>query len=244
MNIEPYITHYFEYENGPFRSICDLSKSETKEIIEKERDAEVGFNRFSYGEEFFDFRKLADDLLLDMYAEKFGKKAPRRPYYAVLGSSDVVGGLYRDPYKIELAEGAFRECEVTFMVPDHFHLVSWNNIEPSGNFGWQLPKDYTEEHYPYFGKLLTFDELRRDFRKLKIDQFLETNRSRNYWYRYVEAQIWADPKILNVTENQWQEVTPESWTDSRPSLRMTHLQNYKAINRIKEKEASNSSFAS
>ncbi|MCC5790051.1 MAG: hypothetical protein JJT75_10465 [Opitutales bacterium] len=220
-----YISHYFENEAGPFLNICDLQPKERSQIISREKDSETGFNRFSHGEEFFAFRHLADDLLLELYGSKFGK-APRRPFYGVLGDADVVGGLYRDPYKISMPIREFASDEITFMIPDHFHLVSL--MKRNGGkkmFGYQLPKDYSETEYPYFGKLLTYEELLEGFDTLKIRQHLDRERTKNNWYRYVETQIWSHPETLKSRFTEWIEVDPEPWTYNGT----TYLQNYKTL---------------
>lgn len=223
MNLANHVSHYFEREYGPLLSICNLGADETRSIIERECDAETGFNRFSYGQDFFDFRKLADDLLLKLYTEKFARAPVRRPFYAVLGDADVVGGLYRDPYKIRIPLEEFAEHEVTFMCPDHFHLVGLSKIKVPKYFGFQAPSDWNEKKHPYFGKLLTFSELKEGFYKLKIDGYLNEGRRRNDWYRYVEAQIWANPEELRARYSDRIEVAPEPWSEDK----MTHLQNYK-----------------
>lgn len=229
MNLERHISHYFEREYGPFLSICDLDSEGTEAIIERERDAKTGFNRFSYGTDFFEFRKLADDLLLELYSKKFGKDPERRPYYGVLGDADVVGGLFRDPYKVQIPLDYFSESEITFMCPDHFHLVGLRKANVKRYFGYQPPEDYREKTHPYFGKLLTYQELETRIHELKIDSFLAENRRTNHWYRYVEAQVWADPLDMKSQFDDWMEVDPESWTFNG----VTHLQNYKEIEQNK-----------
>jgi len=233
MNLDLHICHYFEREYGPFLSICDLDTDEMGDLIEREKTADTGFNRFSYGTEFFDFRKLADDLLLERYKKKFERKPERRPYYGVLGDSDVVGGLYRDPCKIRIPIKEFADHQITFMCPDHFHLVGLSKFEVKKHFGFQTPDDYSENTYPYFGKLLTFDELEADFQELKIDEYLTERKRSNNWYRYVEAQIWADPNNLKSRFTDWIEVEPEPWSDGK----MTHLQNYKKIRQNQKLQA-------
>ncbi len=228
MEFATQVSHYFEKEAGPFLNICDLDSPQRSQIIRREELAETGFNRFSHGEEFFDFRLLADDLLLELYESKFGKRPDRRPFYGVLGEADVVGGLYRDPYKINIPIEEFASDELTFMFPDHFHLVSF--MKRGGGrkmFGIQLPADYTEFEFPYFGKLMTYEELREGLYELKIDQRLEVERGKNNWYRYVEAQIWSDPETLRGRFTEWVEVEPEPWTHNG----ITHLQNYKLLRR-------------
>ncbi len=226
MDFATHVTHYFEKEAGPLLNICDLDPRQRSRIIDREKTAQTGFNRFSFGEEFFDFRLLADDLLLELYACKFGEKPKRRPSYAVLGDADVVGGLYRDPYKIRIPIDDFGPGEITFMYPDHFHLASF--MKRSGGkktFGLQLPEDYSESAYPYFGKLMTYEELVEGFHELKIDQHLERERKKNGWYRYVEAQIWSEPETMRRKHEISYEVTPEPWTYKG----VTHLQNHKIL---------------
>lgn len=225
MKLVPHVSHYFEKEYGPLRSVCDLSEADTEKLILRERDAETGFNRFSHGRDFFDFRKLADDLLIELYAKKFGRLPERRPFYATLGDCDVVGGLYRDPYKMRIPLADLSEHEVTFMCPDHFHLISLTRTKVKRHFGFQIPDDYREESQPYFGKLMSFDELKDGLQSLKIAAFIEERKRRNDWYRYVEAQIWADPEQLRNRFRNWIEVDPEPWTRGN----LTHLQNYKKI---------------
>lgn len=230
MDFEYHVTHYFERELGPFLSICDLDEAATESIIAREKDAVTGFNRYFHGRDFFEYRKVADDLLLECYEKKFGKKPERRPYFAALGDADVVGGLYRDPYKVRIPLDYFSDSELTFMCPDHFPLVRMSDRKVKRYFGYPLPKDYTEEKYPYFGKLLTIDELRAQAKALKIDTYLEKNRRTNHWYRYIEAHIWADPQDMRKRFSNWMEVDPEPWSDGRVS----YLQNYKKLRQNQE----------
>ena len=226
MALSSHISHYYEKSVGPFLNICDLDSKKRREIIEREKNKETGFNRFSYGEEFFDFRLLADDLIIELYSLKFGRKPSKRPFYAVLGDADVVGGLYEDPYKIRIPIESFAPDELTFMFPDHFHLVSFMKRGGSKKmFGYQLPEDYSAEIYPYLGKLLTYEELVEGLDLLGISQRLEIERKKNNWYRYIEAQIWLNPKKITKLPYSSYEVTPEPWTHKG----ITYLQNYKTL---------------
>jgi hypothetical protein len=226
MEIPFYVTHYFEKDAGPFLNICDLDAEQRRKIIQHEKNANTGFNRFSLGEEFFEFRVLADNLLLELYEAKFGQKPARRPFYGVLGDADVVGGLYRDPYKIKVPTNEFGHGELTFMCPDHFHLVSFMNRNSGTKvFGCQLPEDFSKSEYPYFGKLMTYEELVLGFQKLQLNQYLKRAVEKNSWYRYIEAQIWSEPESLLGKYKILDEVTPEPWTHQG----VTHLQNYKEL---------------
>ncbi len=224
MEFATHVSHYFEKDYGPWLNICNLDSEQRRQVIEREKTAQTGFNRFSFGEEFFDFRLLADDLLMEAYTSKFGKAPARRPFYGVLGDADVVGGLYREPCKIQLPLDAFGPEELTIMCPDHFHLVSFMGRGGGKRmFGYQLPKDYSSAAHPYFGKLLTYEELKRDARPLKIDRYLESQKQINHWYRYLEVQIWLDPEALKRSHPDWVDVVPEPWSDGK----VTHLQNEK-----------------
>ena len=228
MKLPAHVSHYFEKEYGPLLNICDLDPEQRSQIIHRERNAETGFNRFSFGDEFFNFRVLADDLLLNLYEQKYGVRPERRPFYGVLGDADVVGGLYRNPQKLQIPIEDFDSGELTFMCPDHFHLVSLMNKGFNKKmFGLQLPEDYSESKYPYFGKLLTYEELLENFYELKINQHLDRERKEYGWYRYVEAQIWSEPEALRKTHGVLQALTPEPWTHTRAKI--TFLQNHNQI---------------
>ncbi|MEM6916279.1 MAG: hypothetical protein AAF491_06890, partial [Verrucomicrobiota bacterium] len=70
-------------------------------------------------------------------------------------------------------------------------------------------------------------------RELKIDTYLAENRKTNHWYRYVEAQVWADPIEMRSRFTDWIEVEPESWTHNG----VTHLQNFRDRKRSDLKES-------
>jgi hypothetical protein len=75
------VTHYFERDYGPFLNICDLPREEVSTLVSSERDAPTAFNRFALGAEFLEFRRAADDLLIDCCRNKFHKAPARRPFY-------------------------------------------------------------------------------------------------------------------------------------------------------------------
>src|SRR5215831_12984968 len=80
--IPSFLTHYYEAERGPFKNICDLSEAELDRLISAELDANTAFNRFALGKDFFKIRRAADDLLIEKYIAKFGRRPGRRPFYA------------------------------------------------------------------------------------------------------------------------------------------------------------------
>jgi hypothetical protein len=97
MNCLPtFLTHHFEADKGPFRNVCDMPEQEIGALIEKEQDAPTAFNRFALSKEFFRVRRLADDRLIEKYAQKFRRKPLARPYYAVLGQFEPVGAVLFD----------------------------------------------------------------------------------------------------------------------------------------------------
>jgi hypothetical protein len=124
MGLPEYITHYFEADRGPFRNICDLSDEEAGKLVREEEDARTGFNRFAMGPDFLAWRREADDLLIRAYSQKFGHPPEGRPYFALLGSFDKTLTMFREGKKIEMEVSGFSEKELTFMYPDHAHLVT------------------------------------------------------------------------------------------------------------------------
>jgi len=141
MVLPNYITHYFEADRGPFLNICDLSDEEAEELVCREKDARTAFNRFAMGADFLTWRREADDLLIRAYAEKFGRPPEGRPYFALLGSFDKTLTMFREGRKIEIEVSEFSEGELTFMYPDHAHLVTYYGSDVPALF-YQPPQDW------------------------------------------------------------------------------------------------------
>jgi hypothetical protein len=181
-----FLTHYFEADKGPFLNICDLSDEQIESIIAAEKDVDMPFNRFALGPEFFKLRRSADDLLIEKYTEKFGKKPRTRPYFAVLGSFGRTMGMYRHGGSIQISVSLLAPEDLTFMYPDHFHLV-WSK-------GLLLPE--TPYCYqPFHDLLLTYAELPEAMRIYSLDARIEEAKRRDMWTcSYIEAHIW-DPDI-------------------------------------------------
>lgn len=215
MELDSHISHYFEGEYGPFLSICNLSRERRKEIIEKEAAAVTGLNRFDWGEEFFDFRKLADDLTVRRYKEKFGFAPQCRPIFGVLGDADVVGGLYRNPRKIHIDVSLFEESELTFMFPDHFHLVSYYGVDVPRYFGLQIDAFPIPERSRFLGQMYTYSEMQEQIDALLISEHLKRFRDRDFWYRYLEVQVWTEKLNERFTQDDWISVEPESFSSYR-----------------------------
>ena len=184
-----FLTHYFEADKGPFLNICDLSDEQIESIVAAEKDAETPFNRFALGREFFKLRRAADDLLIQKYTEKFGRRPKIRPYFAVLGSFDRTMGMYRDGRSIQISISLLSSDHVTFMYPDHFHLV-WIK----GLFLPETPYCYQ----PFHDLLFTYAELPEAMRTYNLDARIEEAKRRDMWTcSYIEAHIW-DPDIKLV----------------------------------------------
>jgi hypothetical protein len=212
MELESYVSHYFERDYGPFKNICNLRPEERKKIIEREALSTTGLNRSDYGEDFFDFRKLADDLTLRCYEEKFGFSPKCRPFFGVLGDADVVGGLYRNPSKIHIDISIFDESELTFMFPDHFHLVWYYGAKVKNHYAVRTDDFNTPEKRRFLGKMYTYREIQEELDSSGIGEHLKSWRKKNVWHRYLEALIWTDKVVDLHKENDCISVKPESFS--------------------------------
>jgi hypothetical protein len=187
--------HYYEADKGPFRNICDMSEQEIAVLIETEKDALTAFNRFALGEGFFRLRRIADDLLIEKYTEKFNQKPRARPYYAVLGQFDRTKTMYRDGRSVRVDLSWLSPEAVTFMYPDHFHLV-WSK-------GLVRP-DFAYVDQPFYDLLFTYTELPEAMLTYRIEERISEATQRDMWVSsYIEAHIW-DPGIktkLKVTNS-------------------------------------------
>jgi hypothetical protein len=188
MGLPGYITHYFEADHGPFQNTCDLSDEEAEQLMCAERGAPTAFNRFAMGPDFLAWRREADDLLIRAYFEKFGHMPEGRPYFALLGSFDKTLTMFRDGRKVEMEVSGFPERELTFMYPDHSHLVTYYGSNAPALF-YQPPPDWDRESF--WGRLFTITELQRDYSRLGIDRMIQVHEEQGGWAGcYVEAHIW------------------------------------------------------
>ncbi len=185
-SLPTFITHYYEADKGPFRNICDMSEQEIAVLIETEKDALTAFNRFALGEEFFRLRRLADDLLIEKYTEKFNQKPRARPCYAVLGQFDRTKTMYRDGRSVRIDLSWLSPEAVTFMYPDHFHLV-WSKA--------LVRPDFAYVYQPFHELLFTYTELPEAMLTYRIEERISEATRRDMWVSsYIEAHIW-DPDI-------------------------------------------------
>ena len=188
MELASYITHYFEADYGPFLNICDLTDAEVENLVRAERGAQTAFNRFAMGAEFIQWRREADDLLIQAYVEKFGHQPDGRPYFALLGTFDKTLTMFREGRKIELDVEDFSDHELTFMYPDHAHLVTYYGSKAPALF-YQPPSDCRDQHF--WGRLFTMSELRDEYSRLGIDKMIQAHQERDGWAGcYVEAHLW------------------------------------------------------
>ncbi len=186
--IARHVTHYYEAEHGPFLNICDLAEEQAARLLLAEKDAPTAFNRFAIGDAFLRWRREADDLLMRAYAEKFGHPPEGRPYYALLGDFDRTLSMFRDGRKLELDVDDFADCELTFMYPDHAHLLSFYGSEAPRLF-YDLPAD--DRYQGFRGRLFTLSELSESYRTSGIEAMIETHQGLDRWAgSYVEAHLW------------------------------------------------------
>ena len=188
MRLPDHITHYFEADYGPFRNICDLSVQEACAIVRAEETAPTEFNRFARGADFLAWPREADDLLIRAYSEKFGFSPEGRPFFALLGSFDKTLTMFREGRKIEINLSEFSKHELTFMYPDHAHLITVCSSEAPALF-YQPPPDWSRESF--WARLFTLEELRQEYSRLGIDKMIQSHKEKDGWAGcYVEAHIW------------------------------------------------------
>jgi hypothetical protein len=122
------------------------------------------------------------------YFEKFGYRPEGRPYFALLGSFDKTLTMFREGRKIEIEVSGFSERELTFMYPDHAHLVTIYDSDAPPLF-YQPPPDWDRESF--WGRLFTFAELQEEYSALGIDRMIRVHKEREGWAGcYVEAHVW------------------------------------------------------
>jgi hypothetical protein len=124
--------------------------------------------------------------LTEKNTEKFGIKPKTRPYFAVLGEFDRTMGMYRQGRGIRIDVSLLAPEHLTFMYPDHFHLV-WSK-------GLFVPKT----PYRYSRFMICFSHTlncRKRSGSIISTPRIEEAKRRDMWTgSYIEAHIW-DPDI-------------------------------------------------
>ena len=169
--------HYYNKEDGPFRSISRLSITDAYLLHNKLKDDKRRFASKRDGQYLSKRRKIEENIR-SMLLAKGGKPKITKPHYFVLGECKWLLEWY--------PEGE------TICVP--IELLDENVI--SFTYGDSLPTFFHEDGKPYRKQIFQLSELPKIIETYGLPQIVNPNGEKGP-DRYIEAQLWTDDPIVS-----------------------------------------------
>jgi hypothetical protein len=171
-----FLSHYYEYANGPFRSLSDLPLENAEAIQEQiRRDG----NRFASQRkaDYLVIRRELEDRIRGFFIEKGGQPLRQRPHYMILGDCPWLLSWYVDGRELRIPLEEFSARSVSFTYGDSFPAMRY------------------QDGKPYRGCFYTLAELPGIIRQYGLPQEWNPD-GKAAPERYIEAQVWDDRPIL------------------------------------------------
>jgi hypothetical protein len=175
-----FLSHYYEAQEGPFRSLTDLPQDEAEVVLQQIRQAA---NRFASrrAADYLPIRRELEDRIRQMLIDKGGRPVRARPHYLILGACPWLQTWY--------VEGREARIPLAQISP---HAVSFT-------YGDSFPAMRFQDGRPYRGQVYTLAELPGLVSQFGLPQDWNPNGSLGP-ERYIEAQVWEDAPILWALE--------------------------------------------
>ncbi|MBN1267400.1 MAG: hypothetical protein JXA25_18050 [Anaerolineales bacterium] len=131
-----YLTHYYNLDNEPFRSLSALPEQEALRIMAELADDTPFGERFRDPAQYLKNRKATEQWVREGFSAKGGNPQDPYPNPMVLGSSKWMEKAAPDPKKhgeIRIPLSLFTEDDISFTYPDSM-ISHW--------FGLEKPPEY------------------------------------------------------------------------------------------------------
>ncbi len=173
-----FLTHY--YVDEPFRTISDLTLSQTEQVlaeIAKRRELEFRLSKSDY----LPRRRRIEQAMRRGFIAKNGKPKREHPHYMVLGTFAPWEEARR---KITIPLSAFSSNVLSFTLTDSFFAYSERNLR-----GVAIPSR------PYDRQVFRLEELDELIAKYGLPGERWQHETRDVFDVYVEAQVWDDEPL-------------------------------------------------
>ena len=176
LQLPTFVTHYFH--DAPFRSLTDLDEAERARVIAGLKFPPGADHRFQSAF-YFEQRLRYEAVMYRQFLDKGGAPDRRRPYYAVLGESEIWESITSRSVRLPLDRIPTEQISFTY-------TDSWFTYVEREADGTTNPQK------PQYGMLYRLEELPDLFSKhgWPGDRW----KSDPNWQNdvYVEAQLWSD----------------------------------------------------
>ena len=173
-----FLTHYYERERGPFRSLSALDPAEAERLLDTIRRQGESFAS-QRAPDYLTIRRELEQTIRSRFAAKGGQPRRPTPHYLILGACPWVQSWYRDGCELRVPLAAFDPGVISFTVGDSF---------PAMRYG---------DGKPYRGQVFTLAELPDVIRRYGLPQVWNPDGSAGP-DRYIEAQVWDDDALQSL----------------------------------------------
>ncbi len=174
-----YITHYYLSNRKPFKSLSEISNSESDIVIEELNDLKKQkLSLRQYPEWYLNERKKAECFLHEQFIKRGGEPETKYPIYFTLGSSSLLKKVNKQSSEIRINLSDIPNQIISFTYRDSMLLYE-KMIQKNEKFfvylKSDLPKMIKENGFP-------------------LDNY-EIYENEKY-INYIEAQIWSSEFLI------------------------------------------------
>lgn len=174
-----FIYHYYEAEVGPFKTLSDLSKEHSENVLENlRRRGETFASKRS--KDYMIVRRELERTVRALFIEKGGKPLRETPISMTLGPCQWIREWYKDGQEIKIPIELFDHKNISFTYGDIFPAMRYNDKKP------------------YRNKVYTLEEIKEVVSIYGLPQEWNKN-GENGPERYIEVQVWCDVDIDNMS---------------------------------------------
>lgn len=172
-----FLYHYYAREQGPFKSLSDLSHEDAESLLGSIRQRGGSFASLRQPD-YLAIRRELESLIRQRFVEKGGRPKRDTPRYMILGQCDWVRDWYREGCSLRIPLGRFDQRTVSFTYGDSF------------------PAMRHDDGKPHRKQVFTLGELPQLIADHGLPQ--ERGGETDGPDRYIEAQVWDD-----VPQGDW-----------------------------------------
>lgn len=170
-----FLSHYFEADQGPFRSLSDMSLEDAERVLEGIR-REGAIFASKRAPDYLTIRRELELRIRGLFVAKGGQPRRETPHYFILGTCPWVQTWYQDGREVRLALAKIDPAIVSFTVGDSFPAMRY------------------QDGKPYRGQVYTLAELPEAIRLYGLPQIWNPDGKLGP-DRYIEAQVWDDDPV-------------------------------------------------
>ncbi len=170
-----FLSHTYERDRGPFRSLSDLPPDAAERLLaDLRRRGDVFASQRA--DDYLATRRALEERVRALFAAQGGRPLRARPHYLVLGDCPWLRTWYREAAVIRVPLATLDPAVVSFTYGDMFPAMRY------------------QDGQPYRGRVYTLDDLPALVARFGLPQEWNADGSGGP-DRYIEAQLWADAPL-------------------------------------------------